>query len=50
MIAAQEAHAAAKDLECSARDGDWHTAEISFVELRGAVERLQPALQDLVAD
>jgi HPt (histidine-containing phosphotransfer) domain-containing protein len=50
VIAAEQAQAAAKDLEYSSRDGDVATAEAALVALDAAVERVVPELERLIAE
>ncbi len=50
VIAAEQAQAAAKDLEYSSRDGDRSGAEAALVELEAAVELVVPELHRLIAD
>lgn len=50
VIAAEQAQAAAKDLEYSARDGNRSSAEAALVELEAAIELVVPELQRLIAD
>ena len=50
VIAAEEAQAAAKDLEYSSRDGDVARAEAALVALEAAVERVVPELERVIAD
>ena len=47
VVAAKEAHAAAKELETAAKDGDQQRTDHAVVALRAAVERLQPKLVEL---
>jgi HPt (histidine-containing phosphotransfer) domain-containing protein len=48
VVAAKEAHAAARELESAARDGDQSRTDAAVVALRAGVERLQPKLVELL--
>ena len=50
VIAAEQAQAAAKDLEYSSRDGDRPGADAALAELEVAIERVVPELERLIAD
>ncbi|MDJ0960764.1 MAG: Hpt domain-containing protein [Acidimicrobiia bacterium] len=50
VIAAEQAQAAAKDLEYSSRDGDRLAAEAALAELEAAIELVVPELHRLMTE
>lgn len=50
VIAAEQAQAAAKDLEYTSRDGDRAGADAALVMLEAAVEHVVPELERVVAE